>query len=205
MDGRLESCGLVPATVVADNGGVATRKEHPIVQGLVALVTVALTIGLLVGLGTLLATQGLGLGEGSETAVDTESGGGDQTMFLPKPEQTAVSTGPLVSLSPDEEPESGSTGSPPPAATGIVLSAGQTSVAPMQQIDLSGTYATGEGAVLQVQRFEGGGWQDFPVTASVSGGTFTTYIQTSQAGAIRFRMADTDTGATSNEVTVTIG
>ena len=198
---------MVRVTVVADNGVVATRKEHPIVQGLVALVTVALTIGLLVGLAALLATQGLGLGEGSGAATDTESGG-SQTMYLPKPEETAVSTGPLVSLLPGEETESGSTGSPPPpvpVAAGIVLSAGQTAVAQMQQIDLTGTYASGEGAVLQVQRFEGGVWQDFPVTATVTGGTFSTYIQTSQAGQVLFRMADTDTGATSNEVTITIG
>lgn len=196
----------MPVTVVADNGPVVTRKEHPIVQGLVALVAVALTIGLLVSVGTLLATQGLGLGQASDdTAVDTESGG-SQRMFLPKPRRTAVRTGPLVSLMPGEESESGSTGSPPPAsATGIVLSAGQSAVAPMQQIDLTGTFTGGEGAVLQVQRFEGDDWSDFPVTASVTGGTFTTYIQTSQTGENRFRMADTDTGATSNEVTVTIG
>ncbi len=196
----------MPATVVADNGSVVTRKEHPIVQGLVALVTVALTIGLLVALGTLLATEGLGLGQASDdTAVDTESGG-SQRMFLPKPRKTAVSTGPLVSLLPSEETEPGSTASPPPAsATGIVLSAGQSAVAPMEQIDLTGTFTGGEGAVLQVQRFEGDLWSDFPVTATVTGGTFTTYIQTSQAGENRFRMADTDTGVTSNEVTVTIG
>ncbi|MEO5853007.1 MAG: hypothetical protein ABIQ15_10890 [Nocardioides sp.] len=183
---------------------MATRREHPILQGLIALVTVGVTIGLLVGLGTLLLTQGLGLGEGSATAVDTASGG-SQTMLLPKPEETATSPGPLVSLQPSEETgAAGSTGSAAPT-TQIVLSAGQTAVAPMQQIDLTGSYAGGEGAVLQVQRFDGGGWQDFPVTASVSGGSFTTYIQTSQTGEVRFRMADTDTGATSNEITVQIG
>lgn len=183
---------------------MATRREHPILQGLVALVAVGVTVGLLLGLGALLVSKGLGLGGGSDTAVDTASGG-TQTMYLPKPEQTAVSTGPLVSLLPgDEIDEAGSTGSAAPA-TQIVLSAGQTAVGPMQQIDLTGTYAGGEGAVLQVQRFEGGAWQDFPVTASVSGGSFTTYIQTSQGGVNRFRMADTDSGATSNEITVRIG
>ena len=47
-----------------------------------------------------------------------------------------------------------------------------------ERVDLSGVYPRGEGATLQVQRFEGG-WTDFPVTASVSGGTFRTYIYTS--------------------------
>ena len=48
------------------------------------------------------------------------------------------------------------------------------------RIDLTGTYPTGEGAVLQVQRATGPGdsWVDFPVTVTVSGGQFSTYVQT---------------------------
>jgi hypothetical protein len=75
----------------------------------------------------------------------------------------------------------------------------------MEQIDLSGVYPGGEGAILQVQRFVAGGWQDFPVTASVSNETFSTYVQTSQTGVNRFRVVDTDTRLESNEVKVTIG
>ena len=81
----------------------------------------------------------------------------------------------------------------------------QQSVSPMQQIDLTGTYQAGEGAILQVQRLEDGSWSDFPVTASVSGGTFGTYVQTSRPGPNQFRVVDTDTQAVSNEVTVTVG
>ena len=81
----------------------------------------------------------------------------------------------------------------------------QQSVSPMQQIDLTGTYQGGEGAVLQVQRFENGAWVDFPVTASVSGGTFGTYLLTGRTGENRFRVVDTDSEAISNEVTVTVG
>jgi hypothetical protein len=55
-----------------------------------------------------------------------------------------------------------------------------------------------------VQRFEGGKWEDFPVTASVSNETFSTYIQTSQAGVNRFRVVDTDSRKASNEVRVKI-
>ena len=75
----------------------------------------------------------------------------------------------------------------------------------MQQIDLTGTYPGGEGAILQVQRLENGAWSDFPVTMSVSGGTFATYVQTSQLGPNQFRVIDTDTEAISNDVTVTVG
>jgi len=182
---------------------VATTKEHPIVHGLVALVSVGVAIGLIFGLATLLAAKGLGLGDTDESALDT-GGGGEQSMYLPKPKETNRSTGPLVTLGPGESETPASTGSARPA-TQIVLQAGQTAVAPMQQIDLTGTYVGGEGAVLLVQRFEGGSWRDFPVTASVSNGTFATYIQTSQSGPNRFRMIDSDTGVTSNEVVVEIG
>lgn len=205
VDGSVGRWELARPGVVVDNGGVATRTEHPVLHGLAALVSVAMSVGLMLGLGTLLVTEGLGLGASTDAEVE-DSTGGAQTMYLPKPEQTATRTGPLVSLVPGEQPESGSTGSAPPSgATSIVLSSPQTAVAPMEQIDLTGTYAGGEGAVLQVQRFEVDDWQDFPVTASVSGGAFSTYIQTSQPGPNRFRMADTDTGATSNEVIVEIG
>ena len=81
----------------------------------------------------------------------------------------------------------------------------QQSVSPMQQIDLTGTYQGGEGAILQVQRLEDGAWSDFPVTTSVSGGTFGTIVQTGQIGPNQFRVIDTDTEAISNEVTVTVG
>ena len=75
----------------------------------------------------------------------------------------------------------------------------------MQQIDLTGTYQAGEGAILQVQRFEDGAWVDFPVTVSVSGGTFATYVLTGRTGPNQFRVVDTDSEAVSNEVTVTVG
>ena len=42
------------------------------------------------------------------------------------------------------------------------------------------------------------------MTVSVSDETFTTYVQTSQAGPNRFRVVDTDTGLQSNEVRVTV-
>ena len=92
-----------------------------------------------------------------------------------------------------------------PSNSSISLSASQTAVGPMDQIDLTGTYPSGEGAILQVQRFEGGSWSDFPVTVSVSNQTFSTYVQTSQPGENRFRVVDTDTRRVSNEVKVSVG
>jgi hypothetical protein len=77
-------------------------------------------------------------------------------------------------------------------------------VSPGERIDLTGVYQNGEGAVLQVQRYEGG-WTDFPVTTTVSGGIFSTYLTTSRSGVLRFRVFDRATDRHSNQVQVTVG
>jgi hypothetical protein len=74
----------------------------------------------------------------------------------------------------------------------------------MEQFDLSGVYPGGEGAILTVQRFQDGGWSDFPATGSVGGGAFQIPVQTSQGGVNRFRVVDTDTQQHSNVVRVAI-
>ena len=179
------------------------RKQHPVVAGLVALVGVGLTIGLLAGGGALVATRVLGLGA---DATATDSSGG-QSMYLPKPEKTTPSEQPSAqpTLPAASEP-TGPVHTTPSKDTGISLSAAQTQVGPMGRIDLTGNYPTGEGAVLQVQRATGPGdsWVDFPVTATVSGGQFSTYVQTGRTGPNRFRVIDTDSEAVSNDVTITV-
>ena len=184
---------------------------RPVLTGLLALVGVALVVGLIVGLAALVGTRMLGLGDETASAETT----GDQSMYLPKPEKTTAASGPLITLAPDSSGD----GSDQPsgdetkkqkkekeeAEQQISLSASQTQVSSMEQIDLTGVYPGGEGAVLQVQRFSSGSWSDFPVTVSVSNETFATYVQSSQAGVNRFRVVDTDTELVSNEVRVTIG
>ena len=188
-----------------------TDERHPIVAGLLALLAVGLTVGLILGGAALAATQVLGVG-GDDSASDDASS--DASLYLPHPEKTGRADGPLITLDPggqqSEEsepkgPESDPTESKTKDKDPISLSAAQTEVGPMEPIDLTGVYPGGEGAILQVQQFTDGKWDDFPVTAPVSDETFTTYIQTSQSGENRFRMADTDSGATSNEITVRIG
>ena len=174
-------------------------ENRPVLTGLIALVGVAVAIGLLGGLAVLVGVKATGIG-------DTSSAGGDSgtpaTFNLPLPSDTGTSQ-----PAPEDtgEPSPGAETSSEAPAAGISLSATQQSVSPMQQIDLTGTYPGGEGAILQVQRFESGEWSDFPVTMSVSGGTFATYVQTSRVGPNRFRVVDTDSDVTSNEVTVTVG
>jgi hypothetical protein len=195
--GRLRKNGAVPPTD-------PERKQHPVVAGITALVGVGLAIGLLAGGGALLATRVMGLGQ-ETTATDSTA---RQSMYLPKPEETtAAAATSQTTLQPATEP-TGPVLTTPSQEDGITLTAGQTSVGPMGRIDLTGTYPTGEGSVLQVQRATGPGddsWVDFPVTVTVSGGQFSTYVQTGRTGPNRFRVIDTDSDAVSNDVTITIG
>lgn len=86
----------------------------------------------------------------------------------------------------------------------ISLSASPLEVSAMERIYLTGTFPGGEGASLQVQRMEDG-WTDFPVSTSVSGGTFSTYVMTGRNGENRFRVVDPASGKKSNPVKVQVG
>jgi hypothetical protein len=180
------------------------REGHPVVSGVIALVAVALAVGLVLGGGALLAARVLNL-SGDQTASDGGSSGGE-TMYLPTPSPTEKNTAPQITLAPDPndvEGQPSSTASKEPEEK-ISLTSDTAEVGSMDRIYLRGTYPGGEGAILQVQQWEGGAWGIFPVTASVSNETFTTYIQTSQQGKNRFRVVDTDSGEASNEIRVTI-
>ncbi|WP_107773753.1 hypothetical protein [Nocardioides sediminis] len=180
---------------------MSQSEDRPVLTGLVALVAVAAVVGLLFGLAALLGTKVLGLDDSVDASADATAGS-ETSMYLPEPEPTETTAGtPTPEAAPSETPSDAES----KPAEAISLSVGQQSVSPMQQIDLTGTYPQGEGAILQVQRFEGGAWSDFPVTVSVSNQTFATYVQTSQAGVNKFRVIDTDSDRTSNEVQVTVG
>ncbi|MGZ5398460.1 MAG: hypothetical protein ACXWDL_08785 [Nocardioides sp.] len=185
------------------------QGDHPVVYGLLALVGVGVVVGLVMGLAALAGSRVLGVGD----PATASTGQGQASMYLPKLEETTAPTGPQLTLAPGEEPPEAQKSDrkkkrdkPAKPEEAISLSAAQTSVAPMQQIDLSGVYQGGEGAILQVQRFEGGSWTDFPATpVSVSNQTYSTYVLTGQPGVQRFRMLDTGSGKPSNEVRVTVG
>lgn len=179
---------------------MADTEDRPVLTGLIALVAVAAVIGIIGGLFALLGSKVLGL-DGDAAAASGESATSDASLYLPEPTITSETVVPETSTSPTNTPAEPTSSS----STEITLSAGQQSVSAMQQIDLDGTYPAGEGAILQVQRFEAGAWEDFPVTMSVSNQTFSTYVQTSQPGANKFRVIDTDKDLFSNEVVVTVG
>jgi hypothetical protein len=189
------------ATITSEGHVLTDDEGHPIVSGLAALVGVGVVVGLLVSAGALAASSMLGLDGGDDDGTASSQ----QSMYLPKPSATEAATGPLVTLQPGQEtPTATESTSPAAPQDPISLSSAQTEVGPMEEIYLTGVYPGGEGAVLQVQRFENGKWEDFPVDASVSGETFSTYVQTAQTGVNRFRVRDTSGPEVSNEVRVKV-
>ncbi len=184
----------------------ARDGQHPVLTGLIALVAVAVAVGLVLGGGALLATQVLGLDGDEGPTTETTA---KQSMYLPEPRKTEADSGPLITLAPDPDGPISQFSSDPSKKKKkdedtISLSADESSVGSMEQINLRGVYPGGEGSVLQVQQFEGGAWGEFPVFATVTNETFATFIQTGQPGLNRFRVIDTDTGEVSNEIRVTI-
>ena len=166
------------------------------------LVAVALVIGGVVGLVAVGAARLSGINDARPTATQAPS------LYIPGGEPTTT---------PDPFPDpQGSTGTasesptvvpskvPKKKAKTITLQAFPQQVSANERITLTGVYQGVEGARLQVQRFEAG-WVDFPVSTSVSGGLFDTYIFSGRVGTNRFRVIDKDSGRTSNGVRVTIG
>jgi hypothetical protein len=186
---------------------VRSGEDRPVVTGLLALVAVAVAVGLVAAIALVGAAHVFGLG-GGHAIVAGDSGA---TLYVPKPQKTHPSTGPSITLG-SSPTQTQSSANPPPGnhqhkkqKKQISLQAGETVVAPMGRIDLTGTYPGGEGAVLNVQKFSNGSWQGFySISATVSNGTFATYIQTGTPGVNRFRVIDSDTHLASNEVRVRI-
>jgi hypothetical protein len=190
--------------------------ERPVLNGLVALLAVALGVGLILAVVALVGTKVLGLGgDDGDAAGDSTA---RQSMYLPTPVETDEATGPLVTLHtedpdeptdaesvvPEDEPTTELT-SETAAAGEISLQAVATAVASGERIYFSGVYPGGEGAILWVQRFENGDWADFPASVGVTNGTFSSYIFTGVSGVNRFRVIDRDSGTVSNEISVTVG
>jgi hypothetical protein len=168
--------------------------EKPWTRQLLVAVAALLAVALLIA-GVVSA---FALGAAKVTGIDDATGTttAEPSLVLPDDKPTADAT-PSARAS-DPTPRA------PRKRPAITLRAEQTAVQPGGRINLTGYYRRGNGALLQVQRLEGG-WTDFPVTMSVDGGRFSTYIQTSRTGDARFRVVDKGAGRTSNVVRVTIG
>ncbi|PWN01075.1 hypothetical protein DJ010_19635 [Nocardioides silvaticus] len=185
------------------------RRENPVLTGLIALVAVAVAVGLVLGGVALVGSRMLGLtGDDADSVGATER----ESAVIPRPQKTSA-TGPQVTLNTqssdefatDEVETDDTTTKEPKQEKAITLQAGQTAVGNFERIDLTGVYPGGEGAILQVQRMESGVWTEFDATIPVSGETFVTYVQSARTGVNKFRVVDNATGETSNPVTVTVG
>jgi hypothetical protein len=169
-----------------------------VLVALAAMAGVAVLVGLVVGLVLLVAVKVTGMGSSSASADEAP-----QSLYLPSYSPTRSPSDEESELASPSPSESEPTSSPD--ADRITLFVAPQRVAPGERIDFSGVYETGEGATLQIQRKEGAGWTDFPVTTVVRGGDFETYIETTHTGRTLFRVRDEAADRTSNVVVVTVG
>ena len=194
--------------------------DRPVLNGLVALLAVALGVGAILAIVALLGSRVLGLGgsDGSDAAEQ----GVHETAMIPSPKETVEATGPRVTLNTEDPdaPASSGTGSESatdetsddesseatktPGAGEISLQAAANAVASGERIYFSGVYPGGEGAVLQVQRFQDGAWVKFPATVNDSNVSISTNLITGHSGLNRIRVVDTDSGEPSNEIRVKV-
>ena len=188
--------------------------QHPVLSGFAALAAVTVSVAMVLALATIFGARLLGISGGGGGGSNGAPGSGP-TLYVPDPEPTestsadeagapeesgAPSPGSEASVVPPEPSASATPDAPP-----IVLTASPSQVGSFERINLTGSFPTGDGSILQVQRKESGRWVDFAVTASVQGGDFATYVQTSRPGTNVWRMKDTDSGAVSNVVRVQVG
>jgi hypothetical protein len=177
------------------------RPVRALLTATAAMLGVALIVGLIIGGVAVVALRDVVSGS-SEAA---ESASEDQ-LVVPKYEPTKGPAddpkipGIKASKSPDKLNRTNE-----PTKAKITLFAAPQSVSPGERINFNGVYVDGdEGVALQIQRRESGSWTDFPVDATVRGGSFETWIQTSRTGEQVFRVYDGAAERASNTVTVTV-
>jgi hypothetical protein len=179
--------------------------RRQVLIGLLVLVVVGAVVGGVVAVVTIKAADLAGIddtGANANPGLHQRAGGGGPGSGTSAP-TTPVTSAPTTSST----APTGPTGPTHSTAGdgGFTLTASPLAVATSQRIDLDGSCrSVPSGAVLQVQRKEGGQWIDFPVTATCSGGTFSTYILTGHSGVNRFRMLALGSNETSNTVRVQV-
>lgn len=178
-----------------DEGGEQPRRI--LLAALAAMAAVAVLVGAVVAVGLVMLAHAVGLSGSSNGQADAPL-----SMYIPPYQPTTTAPEPVTG-SPTRRART-ATPSASETAQPIALKVAPQNVGPGQQIFLTGSYPGGDGHTLQVQRRENGSWSDFPVVAKVTGGRFSTWIQTSRLGKNRFRLFDSAKGQASNTVVVTI-
>ena len=166
-----------------------------------ALVAAAVVVGGIASVVALAAADFAGVGSDNSGASQAPS------VYIPPPASPSSTPNPPQDSQPPQQgvtdrPEQPD--KPEQKKPRITLTASPKAASAGSRIDLRGSYRGGNGTNLRVQRFEGGGWVDFPVSATVRGGRFETWVQSGQEGKNRFRVVDQGTGRRSQPVTVTL-
>lgn len=186
-----------------------TSWPRQLLIGLGALVAVALVIGGVVSVVALGAARVAGVADGPATASAKPSlyipSGKPTVKVKPYPAASGSAGGHASHKASPTKKSQKPSAKPKKKPHRISLQATPLHVSTGQRINLSGVYKGGEGAELQIQRREGGRWTDFPVTVSVSGGIFHTYITTGHTGTNTLRVLDKSTRRASNVVRVHVG
>jgi hypothetical protein len=186
-------------------------EESPWYTQLLVSTAVLIGVALLVG-GIIVA---IGLKAVDVVGLDAPRSTSPENVVIPTQTASSPSGGPKSSTrSPSNRPtktrptqtrptQTRTTKSSPVGAISLTVSPQQVST--YDRINLTGSYPAPDGTTLQVEREESAGvWADFPVTATVNGGTFSTYIETGRVGTNRLRMADQSTGKVSNVAVVAV-
>lgn len=201
------------------------ENDSPVANGLVALVAVAVVIGLLAAIIALLGTRLVGLSGGDGGSSDGIAAGA--SLSLPPLEPTELDSGLLITLAPVQSPTPSASSSAPlgigesatpsasssPSATpedsddtadrALSLQAADSSLKTGDELMLSGTYRGGEGAVLDIwYDVNDEGWKEFNLDANVYGGVFQAFVSTYKSGTITWQVRDPENGNKSNEVRV---
>lgn len=180
------------------------------IRATLTVVGIAAVIGLVVGGLTAGAVYLTGLvpAEQDTSAPPLPDPGQDNENELPSPSLLPTkSPTPEASAAPSEGATPKATTKPtkkPEPARPIRLLASTNAVGTMERVTLSGRYPGGNGTSLQVQRREGGSWVQFPTSASVEAGSFSTFVASGQSGPNAFRVLDPSTGRMSNVVVVRV-
>lgn len=163
------------------------------------LVVVGLLVGGVVAVVALKAADVAGVGQPQAQSTEPPPGLGTSTP----PVTQSTTDFPGTSAPPTTSATTTTPRPRPQRAIRLLVSPQQAGT--YERVDLTGVYrGAADGTTLQVQRAEGNVWADFPTSASVSAGTFATYIETGVNGLNRFRMLDTANGRASNVVRVRI-
>lgn len=190
------------------NAVVDEADDRPVLVGVIALAGVSLVVGLIVALVVMGGTRVTGLAGGGGGGGG--GGGPEPTMSLPAISETEYEN-PTLTLTPEStdgapegEGEAPAETETSEAEAQITLEISTTTAAPMERIDVSGVYTGGDGAVLSIQRFTDGTWNDITSNAAVAGEQFSTFIALGRPGENQIRAYDAAADLASNEVAVVI-